>query len=168
MRLVAGRRLGSYELVRPATAKEANYSALNVCAGSVVAAVLAGMIPASKEASASTIMATSITATFTPLISFWSRLPFSFRATWIGVLIAALLSEVYEFLVEEILEFDSQKLAMCRGVHGWERRREYPVERCSDLGWRTGRRGGPYLALSVVDAQSDLGKASQRMLPTRF
>jgi len=50
-------------------AKEANYSALNVCAGSVAAAVLAGMTPASKDADANTKMAISITATFTLLIS---------------------------------------------------------------------------------------------------
>ena len=50
-------------------AKEANYSALNVCAGSVAAAILAGMTPASKDASAKSKMATSITATFTLLIS---------------------------------------------------------------------------------------------------
>jgi hypothetical protein len=50
-------------------AKEANYSALNVCAGSVAAADLAGMTPASKDANANTKMAISITATFTLLIS---------------------------------------------------------------------------------------------------
>ena len=49
--------------------KEANYSALNVCAGSVAAAILAGITPASKDDSANTKMATSITATFTLLIS---------------------------------------------------------------------------------------------------
>jgi len=50
-------------------AKEANYSALSVCAGSVAAAILAGMTPASKEARAKTKMAISITARFTLLIS---------------------------------------------------------------------------------------------------
>src|SRR5215469_10357830 len=50
------------------------------------------------------------------LYQFWSRLPFSLRATWIAILVAASLSEVYEFLGEEILEFDSQKLMICKGV----------------------------------------------------
>ena len=111
------------------------------------------------------------------LYQFWSRLPFSFRAFWIAILCAALLSEVYEFLVEEILEFDSQKLAICKDVHGWERGREYPVAQCSDLGWRTGWRGGPYLALSVgrrsvkfgkglsEDAANGILTALQRALP---
>jgi hypothetical protein len=111
------------------------------------------------------------------LCQFWSRLPFSFRVIWIAVLVAALLSEVHEFLAEEILEFDSQKLTICKGAHGWERRREYPIEQCSDLGWRTGRRSGPYLALSVgrrsvkfgkdlsEDAANEILTALQRALP---
>jgi hypothetical protein len=111
------------------------------------------------------------------LYQLWSRLPFSFRAIWIAILVAALLNEVHEFLAEEVLEFDSQKLTICKGVHGWERRREYPIEQCSDLGWRTGRRGGPYLALSVgrrsvkfgkglsEDAANEILTALQRVLP---
>jgi len=92
------------------------------------------------------------------LYQVWSRLPFSFRVIWIAVLVAALLSEVHEFLAEEILEFDSRKLTICKGVHGWERRREYPIEQCSDLEWRTGRRGRPYLAFSVGRRSVKFGK----------
>jgi len=111
------------------------------------------------------------------LYQFWSRLPFAFRAIWIAILVAALLSEVYGFLMEEILEFDSHKLTICKDVYGWERRREYPIEQCSDLGWHTGLRGGPYLALSVgrrsvkfgkglsEDAANEILPALQRALP---
>ena len=111
------------------------------------------------------------------LYQFWSRFPFSLRVIWIAILVAGLLREVHEFLGEEILEFDSTKLAVCKGIHGWERRREYPIEQCSDLGWRTGRKGSPYLALSVgrrsvkfgkrlsEDAANEILTALQRALP---
>jgi hypothetical protein len=92
------------------------------------------------------------------LYQFWSRMPFSFRVFWIAILAATSLSLVYEFLGQEILEFDSQKLTIRKGVHGWERKRECPIERCSNLGWGQGRKGGPYLALSVGRRLIKFGK----------
>ncbi len=111
------------------------------------------------------------------LYQFWSRMPFSLRAFWIAILVAALLGEVYEFLLEEILEFDSQKLTTCKSFHGWERRHEFPIEQCNNLEWHTGRRGGPFLALRVgrrsvtfgkglsEDAANEILTALQRALP---
>lgn len=111
------------------------------------------------------------------LFQLWSRLPFSFRAIWVAILVVASLSELYEFCGEEILEFDSQKVTIRKGTHGWERKHEYPVEKCSDLEWRTGGRGGPYLSLSVgrgsvrfgkrlsEDAANEILTALQRALP---
>jgi hypothetical protein len=92
------------------------------------------------------------------LYQFWLRIPFSFRVIWIAILFVTLLSLVYEFLGEEILEFDSQKLSICKGVHGWERKREYPIEQCSNLGWGQGRKGGPYLACSVGRTSIKFGR----------
>lgn len=111
------------------------------------------------------------------LYQFWSRMPFSFRAIWIAILVTILWSEIYEFLVEEILEFDSRKLTICKGFHGWERRHEYLIEQCKNLGWRRGRRGGPFLALNVgrrsvrfgkglsEDAANEILTALQQALP---
>jgi hypothetical protein len=111
------------------------------------------------------------------LYRFWSRMPSSFRVMWIAILAAASLSLAYGFLCEEILEFDSEKLTIRRGARGWERKREYSVEQCSNLGWRQGGKSRPYLAMSVVlrsvtfgkglseDAANAILTALQRVLP---
>jgi hypothetical protein len=108
---------------------------------------------------------------------FWSRMPLSFRVILIAILIAGSLTLVYEFSGEEILEFDSKNLTIRKGVHGWEQKREYPIEQCSKLGWSQGRKVGPYLALSVgtrsikfgkrlsEDAANEVLTALQRALP---
>jgi hypothetical protein len=92
------------------------------------------------------------------LYQLWSRIPLSFRLFWTAILFATSMSFVYEFVVEEILEFDSQKLSVRKGTHGWERMREYPIDACSDLGWKQGRRGSPYLACSVGNSSIRFGK----------
>jgi hypothetical protein len=92
------------------------------------------------------------------LHQFWSRMPFSLRFVWMAILAATSLSLIYEFLGEEILEFDSQKLTIRKGVHGWERKHECPTEECSNLAWNQGRKGGTYLALSVARRSIKFGK----------
>lgn len=111
------------------------------------------------------------------LFQFWSRMPLSIRVFWIAILVAASLSLIHEFWVEEILEFDSQKVIVRRGVHGWERKREYSIEQCSRLEWNQGRKGSSYLTLSVgrlpimlgkglsEDAANEILTTLQRVLP---
>ncbi len=91
-------------------------------------------------------------------LSILVRMPFSFRLIWIAILSATLLSWVYEFSSGESLEFNSQKLSIRKGVNGWERKREYPIEQCSNLGWDQGRKGGPYLTCSVGRSSVKFGK----------
>jgi hypothetical protein len=83
------------------------------------------------------------------LYHFWSLTPLSIRVIWIFILVSSLLSSTYQFLGEEIVEFDSQKLTIRKGIHGWERKREYQVNECSNLEWDPGRRGGSYLTCKV-------------------
>jgi hypothetical protein len=92
------------------------------------------------------------------LYQLWSRMPFTVRLIWIFILIFGSLSTVYEYLCDEILEFDSQKLTIRQGVHGWERKREYPIEQCSDLEWCQGRKGGSYLAFRAGKHSIKFGK----------
>src|SRR5207245_936813 len=55
----------------------------------------------------------------------WSVTPFSIRVFWIFVLVSTFLSLPYQVFGEEIIEIDSQKLTVRKGIHGWERKREY-------------------------------------------
>ena len=92
------------------------------------------------------------------LYQFWSRMPPFLRVFWMAILAATSLSLVYEFLGEEILEFDSQKLTISRGMHGWEQKREFPIEQCGSLEWNRGRKSGPFLALGVGRRWVKFGK----------
>jgi hypothetical protein len=83
------------------------------------------------------------------LYHFWSLAPSSIRVFWIIILLSTLLSSVYEFFGEEIIEIDSQKLTIRKGIHGWERKREYQINECSNLAWDAGRKGGSYLTCKV-------------------
>lgn len=49
----------------------------------------------------------------------------------------------YQLFGEEIIEFDSQKLTVRKGVHGWERKREYQIEECRELEWESDSEGNP-------------------------
>jgi hypothetical protein len=38
----------------------------------------------------------------------------------------------------EILEIDTNKITLSKGVHGWERKREYEIKQCRELEWMEG------------------------------
>jgi hypothetical protein len=113
----------------------------------------------------------------TILYHYWSLMPLSIRVFWIVILASMFLKSVYEFFGEEIIEFDSQKLTIRKGIHGWERKREYQISVCSNLEWAAGHKGGSYLRcilggspikfgnrISETDANEILS-ALQRTLP---
>jgi hypothetical protein len=83
------------------------------------------------------------------LYQAWSATPLSIRIVWLALLPFILLSTVYEFFGEEIIEIDSQKFTIRKGIHGWERKREYQIDECSNLEWSAGRKGGSHLTCKV-------------------
>ena len=52
--------------------------------------------------------------------------------------VSAALGLLYQLSGTEVIECDAQKLTVCKEVHGWERKREYRVEDCSELEWTEG------------------------------
>ena len=83
------------------------------------------------------------------LYQYWPLTTFFMRAVWIFVMISTVLGLVYQLLGEEVIEIDSRKLTIRKGVHGLERTREYPISECSDLEWHAGRKGGSLLGCKV-------------------
>lgn len=83
------------------------------------------------------------------LYHFWFLMPLYLRLFWIVILVSTLLSLVYELFGEEIIEFDSQKLTIRKGIHGWERKREYRINECGELEWCAGRKGHSHLTCKV-------------------
>jgi hypothetical protein len=70
----------------------------------------------------------------------WSVFPLYFRIMWIWGLVSSAPALVYQFFGEEIIEFDAGKLTIRKGIHGWERKREYQVENCKKLEWQRARK----------------------------
>ena len=108
----------------------------------------------------------------------WSSTALFGRIIWIVILVSTLISSVYEFFGEEIIEIDSQRLTIRRGIHGWERVREYQIDECSDLEWKGGvEGGGSYLTCKAgrwpikfgkglsEDNATEILSALQRTLP---
>ena len=108
----------------------------------------------------------------------WSVLPMPARVIWIWALVSTVLALVYQFSSEETIEIDAKKLTIRKGLHGWERTREYEIEACSELEWEQGREGSsPGLRCKVGwrpirfgrpisgDEASEILSALQRVLP---
>lgn len=83
------------------------------------------------------------------LFHFWSLTSRSFHFILIAIFVSTLGSSLYQFSGEEIIEIDSQKLTIRKGIHGWERKREYRIDECRDLEWDSGPKGGSYLTCKV-------------------
>jgi hypothetical protein len=79
----------------------------------------------------------------------WPITTFFMRAVWILLMISAVLGWVYQLLGEEVIEVDSRKLTIYKGIHGWERTRVYQISECSDLEWHAGHRGGSFMGCKV-------------------
>jgi len=61
------------------------------------------------------------------------------------ILVSSFVGLAYELLGEENIEINSRTLTIRKGIHGWERQREYQITECSDLRWEQGRKGTSYL-----------------------
>jgi hypothetical protein len=68
----------------------------------------------------------------------WTDLALWIRALLLWGVVSTVPLLVYQFFGEEIIEFDSQKLTIRKGVRGWERKREYQIQDCRELGWEEG------------------------------
>jgi len=75
--------------------------------------------------------------------SLWAKTSFLFHGLLIWGLVSAFLTMIYQFSVTQVTEFDSQQIAICKEVRGWERKKEYRVEDCSELEWSEGSEHQP-------------------------
>jgi hypothetical protein len=92
------------------------------------------------------------------LYRFWTFIPWFVRIIYVLILVSTVPTWIYELAGEEILEFDSQKLTVRRGIHGWERKQEYRISECSDLEWHRGRKGNSSLGCKAGRSTVHFGK----------
>jgi len=73
----------------------------------------------------------------------WAESPFWLRIIFAWVLASTLVTFIYRTLGEETIEINSRKVAISKGFHGWERRREYEIDHCRELEWSEPSRHDP-------------------------
>jgi hypothetical protein len=77
------------------------------------------------------------------LYKYWSVLPIIPRVIWLWALIGSVPSMFYHALGEETIEITAQKLSIRKGIHGWERKRDFEINDCRELQWRKGSKNSP-------------------------
>jgi hypothetical protein len=73
----------------------------------------------------------------------WNDLSAFVRGGLILGLLADAAGLIYKLLGTEVGEFNEQHLTIYREIHGWERRREYPMKECREMQWDEGSEGVP-------------------------
>ena len=71
----------------------------------------------------------------------WTRISMLFHVLFIWGFVSAALALIYQLSVTQVVEFDSHGMTLCKEIHGWERKKEYNIEECSELEWSEGSEG---------------------------
>ena len=77
------------------------------------------------------------------LYAHWSAFSTFTRVFSIWIMVSGICALFYRAFGEEIIEFDAKKLTIHKGIHGWERKREYEIADCRELEWEPGNKGTP-------------------------
>lgn len=93
---------------------------------------------------------TGILSIFLP---HWNDLSEYVRGALVLGLLADAAALIYKLLGAEVVEFTEQHLTMYREMHGWERRREYPVKECHEMQWDEGSEGVPQGVMCKVGSK---------------
>jgi vacuolar-type H+-ATPase subunit I/STV1 len=73
----------------------------------------------------------------------WTKMSLLFHVLFIWGIVTAFLALIYQLSVTQVIEFDSQRITVCKEIRGWERKKEYRVEDCSELEWSEGSEHQP-------------------------
>jgi hypothetical protein len=73
----------------------------------------------------------------------WTRISALFHVLFIWGFVSAALGLIYQLSVTQVVEFDSQYMTLCKEIHGWERKKDYKIQECSELEWSEGSEGEP-------------------------
>jgi hypothetical protein len=73
----------------------------------------------------------------------WAKMSLLFHVLFIWGFVTASLAMIYQLSVTQVIEIDSQRIMVCKEIHGWERKKEYGVEDCSELEWSEGSEHQP-------------------------
>jgi hypothetical protein len=77
------------------------------------------------------------------MYTIWAQMPLWFHLFVIWVLVSSSIGLVFQLTATQIIEFDALRLMICKDIHGWERKKEYKIEDCSELEWLPAAKGRP-------------------------
>src|SRR5208282_4113526 len=77
------------------------------------------------------------------IYGIWTKMSLLFHSVFVCVSVGAVLALIYQLSGTQIIEFDSRRLTICNEFHGWERKKEFRLEDCSELEWAEGSEGRP-------------------------
>jgi len=70
-------------------------------------------------------------------------MPYVLRGAIILGLVFSVAGLIFQFSGTETIEIGSNRITLRRGVHGWERKREYEIKECRELEWMAGSADTP-------------------------
>jgi hypothetical protein len=75
------------------------------------------------------------------IYGLWASMSLLLHVLTFWGLVSSALGLFYQLFVTQIIEFDPQRITICKEIRGWERKKEYRVEDCSELEWSKGSEG---------------------------
>ena len=73
----------------------------------------------------------------------WGSMSQLFRVLFISGTLSGAAALMFQLSGTEIIEISSEKLTVRKGIHGWERKREYSIKECRELQWMQGAEDTP-------------------------
>jgi hypothetical protein len=73
----------------------------------------------------------------------WETMSQLYRALFVSGTLSCAAVLLFQFSGSEIIEIGSEKLTVRKGIHGWERTREYSIKECRELEWMQGAEDTP-------------------------
>ena len=68
----------------------------------------------------------------------WATMSRMLRGAFIFALVSGVAGLIFQFSGTETIEIDSNRITLCKDIHGWERKREYQTKECRELEWMEG------------------------------
>jgi len=103
--------------------------------------ILRATIPPTRSRSLIVVAIALDVAFVAMMYTIWAQMPLWFHLSVIWVFVSSGIGLVFQLTATQIIEFDALRLMVCKDIHGWERKQEYPVADRSDLEWVSSSRG---------------------------
>lgn len=74
---------------------------------------------------------------------YWGSMSPLSRVLFVIGTLSGAAALLFQLSGTEVIEISSERLTVRKGIHGWERMREYPLQECRELEWMQGAEDTP-------------------------